>query len=135
MKARALVGILAGYAAWWVLFLGSLAVSGTLWPAFLEAGRPVFDARDYSQLTTPMLVLSAGIWLYTNLGTGWITARIAGSRMPVWFVAVPLFAYLAYSHLYRLWFDLPPWYNLTVVAIFPPLVLLGARLARVRGRA
>ena len=81
-------------------------------------------------LTTPMLVLGAGIWLYTNLGTEWVTTRIARDRIAIWLVAAPLFAYMAYSHLYRLWFDLPVWYNLTVVVIFPAARAPGQQAGR-----
>jgi hypothetical protein len=42
-------------------------------------------------------------------------------------VASPIFLYAAFQHLYVLWDVMPSWYNVAVVLVIFPLIVLGGR--------
>jgi hypothetical protein len=132
VKARTLVGIIVGLLSWWAVFLLSLALMGFLWPALGKVGRSVQESGNYSALTTGMLALLLGGYVYINGIAGWVTARITGRKSTIWIACAPTVAYAMYEHLYVLWHMLPAWYNLGVVGFIYPFSFLGGLLARPR---
>jgi len=132
VKTRTVVGIIVGFASWWVVFLLSLALMALLWPAFGEVGRSVQGSNDYSTLTTGMLALLLGEYVYINGIAGWVTVKITERKSAVWIAGAPIVAYAGYEHLHVLWDALPAWYNLGVVGFIYPFSFLGGSLARTR---
>jgi hypothetical protein len=132
MKVRTVVGIIVGFLSWWALFFVTLGLVALLWPAFGEVGKSVRASNDYSTLTTGMLVLLLGAYVYINGLAGWATVRISRRRSAVWIYGALIFAYAAYQHLHVLWDSLPVWYNLGVVGFIYPFSFLGASLVRMR---
>ena len=130
MKARTVVGIIVGFFSWWVVFVLSIVLMGLLWPALGNVGRSVQVSGDYSALTTGMLALLLGGYVYINGIAGWVTAKITRHRSAIWIACAPIVAYAVYEHLYVLWDMLPAWYNLGVVAFIYPFSFAGGWLAR-----
>lgn len=49
-------------------------------------------------------------------------------KVHAWAVAVPIFLYAAFQHLYALWGNFPDWHNVVVVLMIWPFIILGGRL-------
>jgi len=131
MKAvKIILGVVAGWIVWAVLFNASVFGFAALWPEFQAAGRHALDTMDYSQLTNPMLILLLGMYFWVNPATGWLTMVIAKHKIAVWIVGISLFIYFACMHFYVLWNNLPNWYNLVVPLLVLPLVYFGSWLAK-----
>jgi hypothetical protein len=66
----------------------------------------------------------------SEIGAGWVAAKISKHWMAVWVLAGLIGVYLATLHFLLYWSRFPWWYNLGVVITAVPAVLLGARIAR-----
>jgi len=132
VKVRTVVGIIAGFFAWWAVFYLSLFVMALLWPPLRDVARSIQESGDYSGLTTGMLAVLLAGYVYINGIAGWLTVRITGRKSAVWIAVAPIVAFAAYEHLYLLWDELPAWYNLGVVAFLYPFSFLGGSLASTR---
>ena len=131
MNARAVSGIAAGFAAWWFLFLVESFLIVGFWPyRDAEVRRAVLELGDYSQLPTAMLAVLLFNYIPIGLVSGWITVSITENRRHPWIVATPTFLYAVFQHLHTLWNSLPAWYNVGVVLIIYPFVVIGGRLVR-----
>ena len=113
---------------WWLLFNVLTILLAMTWYDFAQAGSLALRSRDYSALTTPMLVILLAMWSCAYLGAGWVTVLISRHPQHIWIMATPWFLYLATMHLYVEWSSFPPWYNLGVVMFVYPLTWLGGRL-------
>ena len=127
-KSKIVVGVISGVVIWWVAFYASTAVFILLWPELLEVGRAAVQENDWSQITTPMLILLIAMYFWVNPIAGWLTTIITKNRNHVWITMIPLVLYAIQAHWFRLWNVLPDWYNLAVVLLIPPLVYLGGWL-------
>jgi len=132
MTMKPLLGVVAGFISWWLVFFATTTLFAAIWPALTEAGRFAVEEDDWSHISTPMLLLLLSMYLWVNPIAGWMTVRISENRKLVWVTILPLFAYAAWMHFYTLWGQLPDWYNLIVPVIIPPLVYAGGLLAKPR---
>ncbi len=128
---RTVLAAVAGLVTWWIAFYASLIAFVFAWPALYEATRPALATGDFSQLTTPMWTLFLSMYLWVNPVAGWVTAVIGKRRNAVWIVAGIMALYAAFMHYYTLWGVYPSWYNLLVPISIPPLMYVGARVAKV----
>ncbi len=133
VNVRTVAGIAIGFVSWWALFLASTFLIVAVWPTSAALRQVVFEARDYSSLPTLMLLLFLVMYVPIGLIAGRITAAICRTRFPAWLVATPIFLYAMFQHLHVLWNNLPNWYNLAVVLIIAPFIVLGGRLERRSG--
>lgn len=134
MKLRIPLGILAGLLIWWVMFYASGTVFMYFWPAMLEAAGPVVENNDFSQFTTPMLLLLIVMYLWVNPIAGWLIVYITKNRDHVWIASVLMLIYAGYIHWFQLWNNLPDWYNVLVPIMIPPLMYLGGRLVKLKAQ-
>ncbi|MCG8413938.1 MAG: hypothetical protein MI746_06945 [Pseudomonadales bacterium] len=130
-----ILGVVAGFISWWG---GIFVVGGSIAlfiPELLEAGRLAQEENDFSQFTSAMLGPMLAGYLFINPFSAWLTVKISNYRSDVWIVMVPLFLYAIHAHWYRLWGILPDWYNIGVVILIPPLMILGGRISDIQSRA
>lgn len=130
MKIRTTVGVAAGIAVWWSLFLASTFLIVVAWPASERFRQSVFEAGDYSVFPVAMLLLFLIMYIPIGLLAGRATVSITRDRRHAWIVAAPLLLFAAYQHLFVLWNNLPNWYNVAVVAVIAPGIVLGGRSGR-----
>ena len=128
---RTILAVIAGLVVWWIAFYASLAAFVVAWPALYEATKPALANGDFSQLTTPMWLLFLSMYLWVDPLAGGIAAVIGKTRTAMWIVAGLMGLYAAYMHYYMLWDVYPRWYNVLVPISIPPLMYVGARLAKV----
>lgn len=82
-----------------------------------------------------MLVVLLLNYVPIGLVSGWITVSITENRLHSWIVATPTLLYALFQHLHTLWNALPAWYNVGVVLIIYPFVVIGGRLVRLTGKS
>jgi len=122
---RPILAIVVGLVVW-VVVISLLDRGLRLLVAGYAAAEPIFS------FTLGMLVLRLVIAALSSLAAGAVAAWIAPSnpRVPVLVGATLLVAFIP-VHV-RLFSLFPLWYHLVFLATLIPLVMLGARLARVR---
>ena len=72
------------------------------------------------------------MWCWVNPGASWLTLFISQQTLSVWVLIAVLSLYAVFNHFYVLWNNLPNWYNMAVVLIFPPTLYLGILLVKRR---
>ena len=133
MKLRPIFAVVAGYLAWAAGFWVPAFALALAWPELRPLAQLAFEEGRYDVFETPMLVSFQVIWIVANGAAGFVARLIAKRRLEVWVLAALLFAYFAYNHLWALWNVMPDWYNVLVVVLVVPGVLLGSRVAEAIG--
>ena len=120
---RAALGVLAGYAAWTVLWLGGGAGVQAAFPAELDA----FQAGEPLTSAAP-LGLSLALSVLCSLVAGYTTARIVreNANRPVLIMA-GLLLLTGLGVQLSTWDRMPGPYHVAFLALLVPVCLLGAR--------
>lgn len=134
MKRRPILSVVAGYAACIATFWILVILMGFVWPSLRDAGRLSATQGRYDVFDTSMLVAFQLTWPVANGVAGLVTRVISKRQMEVWCLAALLLAQFAYNHLWRIWDQMPVWYNLLVVVLVVPMVLVGSMVAQLIGR-
>jgi O-antigen ligase len=128
---RSVLGVVVGAVLWLAVFYFLAIGLAQLWPDYAIHGRQWIREGVFT-FTSAMAGCNLAIWIFAEVGAGWMAARVAKHRGAVWVLAGVLGAYLVAVHLVLAWSRFPWWYNLGVVVPAVPAVLLGAALARQR---
>ena len=127
---RIALAIIIGLVFWGIFNFASTSAIGAVWSEFGAIGRAGLETGDLSHFTLPMLLLLLAMWTWVNVATGCLTMFIAKSRTALWCVLAALTVFALYNHAYLYWNNLPNWYNIAVIIIFPPTVYFGSLLAK-----
>ncbi|MEJ2539061.1 MAG: hypothetical protein P8188_03585 [Gemmatimonadota bacterium] len=115
---KRVLGIVAGYGAWTVIFLGGSAV-------LRSALSGVHDARGFTRDPTA-LILYLLLSFVASFAAGLVTSRVSGAWRPVLILAALLLA-TGIPVQAGSWNDLPVWYHLVFLGMLVPLTLAGGR--------
>jgi hypothetical protein len=122
MRMKQLLGVVAGFILWSVLWLGFNQVLLMLGLISSTVTEPVTDPK-------PLLLLIVGSMLI-SLVTGYVTARIAGFP---WGLAIAALGVLLLAtgifFQVKMWYVIPLWYHLTFLVLLIPMTFAGARIA------
>lgn len=123
--AASVVSVVAGYAVWTVIFLGS--------GAGIRAARPTVHDSDGLTSDAFTLTLYLVCSVIASLVAGMVTVRLAPKRemQHVWILCGALLATGIPVQL-SAGGKLPGWYNLAFLCLLVPVTWLGARLMRPR---
>lgn len=115
---RAVLAVIAGYAAWTILWLGLNATLAAVLP----------DSYDESGVTNSagLLVGTLAASAVISVVAGWLTARIATPRAAVWTAAALLLTGIGVQISY--WSLLPVWYHLAFLILLAPATIFGGSL-------
>lgn len=134
MKIRPIAAVVAAGLVWAVTMPALVLLLAFAWPSLYEAVRIYQQTRGFDMFDTNMLVAFQFLWPVTNVLAGLVTVLISRRQLEVRVVAVLLTVYFALNHWWAYWFDFPVWYNVIVVLLVAPMVLLGGRLPGLAGR-
>jgi hypothetical protein len=120
---RTIVGVVAGFVVWSLLWLGGNAV------VLGEAGRKVRAGEPLME-TGPLvtaLVMSVVCSVAAGVAAGWIAKgrELTAGRV----LGVVLFL-VGLAFQASAWKQMPVWYHLVFIALLEPVTALGARLVR-----
>jgi len=132
---RIILGVIAGFFAWLILWVGSEKVLSAIWPAFDVHQRAFEEAVKYGAsftADTTMLLTHIVLGSIVSFIAGSLSALIAGenSRAPL----VVGFLLLALGMLKAVmsWPYVPIWYHGIFTAILLPMAIMGGRLKPTR---
>lgn len=125
---KSVLAVLAGFAVWTVIYLGSTQGILAAFPnRFADDG----STRDISVL---LLMLLASV--VASFAAGWITAAVAPKarlRHGLVLGGINLLVGIGVQSAY--WSTIPVWYHLTFLGLLVPVIALGAWLSRIaKGR-
>ena len=128
---RIVMGVIAGFIGWMILWVGSEKILSAVWPAFGAHQRAFEEAiKNGGEFTaeTSALLTHIALGSIVSLIAGAIAAAVAGenSRAPlvvgVLLLAVGLLkAFMSGSYV-------PIWYHLIFTAILLPMAIVGGKL-------
>jgi hypothetical protein len=128
---RIVLGVIAGFIAWLIVWVGSEKIISAIWPAFGVHQRAFEEAiKNGGQFSpdTTMLITHIVMGSIVSMLSGILAALIAGenARAPM----VLGFALLALGILKAVmsWQYVPIWYHVVFTAILLPMAILGGKL-------
>ena len=128
---RIVLGVVAGFIAWMILWVGIEKVISALWPAF-GAHQKAFEEviKNGGQFTADTSALLTHIVLgsIVSVIAGALAALVAGenSRAPL-FVGILLLA-MGILKAYMSWPYVPIWYHIIFTLLLLPLAIAGGKL-------
>jgi len=128
---RIVLGVVAGFIAWMILWVGIEKVISALWPAF-GAHQKAFEEviKNGGQFTADTSALLTHIVLgsIVSVIAGALAALVAGenSRAPL-FVGILLLA-MGILKAYMSWPYVPIWYHIIFTLLLLPLAIAGGKV-------
>jgi hypothetical protein len=128
---RIALGVMAGFIAWLIVWVGSEKVLSAIWPAFGVHQQAFEDAIKNGgpfNAETTMLIMHIVLGSIVSLIAGCLAALIAGenARAPL-FVGILLMV-LGILKAVMSWQYVPIWYHVIFTAILLPLAIIGGKL-------
>jgi len=128
---RIVLGVVAGFIAWMILWVGIEKVISALWPAFGAHQKAFEEAiKNGGQFTADTSALLTHIVLgsIVSVIAGALAALVAGenSRAPL-FVGILLLA-MGILKAYMSWPYVPIWYHIIFTLLLLPLAIVGGKL-------
>ena len=128
---RIIFGVIAGFFAWAIVWLGSEKVLSTIWPAF-GAHQVAFQAavEHGSQFTADATFLLIHIVLASivSVMSGFLAALIAGENKRAPLVLGFLLVAFGLLKVVMSWPYVPIWYHVIFTAVLIPMTIIGGRL-------
>jgi hypothetical protein len=128
---RIVLGVIAGFFAWLIVWVGSEKIVSAIWPAFGAHQRAFEEAlKNGGQFTadTTMLLTHIVLGSIVSLMSGYLAALISreNARAPL----VLGFLLLAVGLLKAVmsWPYVPIWYHVIFTAILLPMAIMGGKL-------
>jgi hypothetical protein len=135
---RIVLGVIAGFFAWVIVWFGSEKALSALWPEWFGAQQRAFEAAltEGGQFNpdTKFLLTHCVCGSIASLMAGFLAALIAGET-----IRAPLFLgflLLAFGLLKAVtsWSYVPLWYHVIFTALLLPMAILGGKLITAAGR-
>ena len=128
---RIVLGAIAGFIAWLIVWVGSEKVLSALWPAFGAHQRAFEEAiKNGGQFTADTAALLTHIVLGSIISvmSGSLAALIAGENTRAPLGVGCLLLALGLLKAWMSWQYVPIWYHIIFTAMLLPLAILGGRL-------
>lgn len=128
---RIVLGVIAGFFAWMIVWFASEKLLSAVWPAFgvhQRAFEEVIKNGGQFAADTTMLVTHIVLGSIVSVIAGALAALVAGenSRAPL-FVGILLLA-VGVMKAVMSWQYVPIWYHVIFTAILLPMAIVGGRL-------
>lgn len=136
---KIVLGVIAGFVAWSILWVGSDQVLAMASPGWYGTHQDAFQLAVVNQAPftpdTTILLMHLVRAAIISVMCGFLAAFIAGenTRTPLILGALLLAFGLTVQLL--VWFYLPIWYHLVFLGMLIPLTLLGGKLKQVKAAA
>jgi hypothetical protein len=129
---RIILGVVAGFIAWSILWVGGEEVLRMLSPGWygahqLEAEKAMFNRSEFTSDTT-ILMISLIRSIVTSIVAGYLAAVVAGENNRTALILGALL--LAFGLMVQImaWNYMPVWYHIIFLFLLVPMTLLGAKL-------
>jgi hypothetical protein len=138
---RIVLGVIAGFFAWAIVWFGSEQVLSAIWPEGFGAPQRAFEAAlkntngDQFTADTTLLLIHVVLGSIVSVLSGFLAALIAGEnkRAPL-VLGFLLVALVGLPKLVLSWPYVPIWYHVIFTALLLPMTMMGGKLkTTVRG--
>ena len=128
---RIVLGVIVGFIAWLVVWIGSEKILSAIWPAF-GANQKAFEeaVRNGGEYTadTTMLLTHLVLGSVVSVMAGIFAALIARENTSAPLVVGILLLALGLLKAFMSWRYAPIWYHVIFTAILLPMAVIGGRL-------
>ena len=128
---RIVLGVIAGFFAWVIVWFGSETILSAIWPAFGVHQRAFEEAvKNGGQFTadTTMLLTHIALGSIVSVMAGALAALIAGENTRAPLVVGCLLLALGILKAVMSWQYVPIWYHVIFTAILLPMAIVGGKL-------
>lgn len=129
---RIVLGVIAGFIGWLIVWIGSEKIISAVWPAF-GANQKAFEEvlkNSGGQFApdTGFLLTQVVMGAVVSLVSGILAALVAGENARAPMFAGILLLLMGLAKAYMSWQYVPIWYHIVFTAILLPLAILGGKL-------
>ena len=130
---RIVLGVIAGFFAWAIVWVGSEKVLSAIWPEGFGAHQRAFEAAvaNGGQFTadTTLLLMHIVLGSIVSVMSGFLAALIAGEniRAPL-VLGFLLVAFIGLPKVVLSWPLVPIWYHVIFTALLIPMTIMGDKL-------
>jgi len=128
---RIVLGIISGFIAWLIAWVGSEKILSAIWPAFgvHQAGfQAAIEHGGQFTADTTMLLIHIVLGSIVSVISGFLAALIAGENKRAPLILGFLLLALGLLKVVMSWPYVPIWYHLIFTAILLPMTIMGGRL-------
>lgn len=129
---RIVLGAVAGFCAWSIVWVGSEQILSAIWPAWYGAHQLAFEAAvaNGGQFTadTTILLMNIVRGSLVSVMSGFLTALIAGDNKRSPLILGFLLVAFGLVIVVLSWPYVPVWYHVIFTALLIPMAILGGRL-------
>ena len=130
---RIVLGVIAGFFAWLIVWVGSEKIIGAIWPAFgvhQKAFEDVLKNGGSFTAETGPLLTHIVVGSIVSVMAGWLAALIAGENSRAPMIVGCLLLAMGIAKAVMSWQYVPIWYHIIFTAILLPMAIVGGRLIK-----
>ena len=129
---RIVLGVIAGFFAWVIVWVGSEKILSAIWPEGFGAHQRAFEAAlknggEFTEDTT-LLLTQIVLGSIVSLMSGFLAALIAGENTRAPLVLGFLLVALGLLKVVMSWQYVPIWHHVIFTALLIPMTILGGKL-------
>ena len=129
---RIVLGVIAGFLAWSIVWVGSEKVLSAMWPAWYGAHQLAFEAAvaNGGQFTADTTILFMNIVRGSTVSvmSGFLAALIAGEHKRSPLILGVLLVAFGLLIVVLSWPYVPIWYHVIFTALLIPMTMMGGKL-------
>jgi hypothetical protein len=129
---RIVLGVIAGFFAWVIVWVGSEKILSAIWPKGFGAHQRAFEAaiKNGGQFTADTTLLLMHIFLVSivSVVSGFLTALIAGENIHAPLVLGCLLVAFGLLKAFMSWPYAPIWYHVIFTVLLIPMTIIGGKL-------
>ncbi len=128
---RIVLGVVAGFIAWSIVWVGSEKVLSAIWPEWYGAHQLAFEAAvaKGGQFTadTTILLMNIVRGSIVSVMSGFLAARIAGEHKRSPLILGVLLVAFGLLIVFLSWSYVPVWYHIIFTALLIPMTIVGGK--------
>jgi len=129
---RIVFGVIAGFFAWVIVWVGSEKILSAIWPEGFGAHQRAFEEaiKNGGQFTanTTLLLIQIVIGSIVSVMSGFLAALIAGENTRAPLVLGFLLVALGLLKVVLSWPYVPIWHHVIFTALLLPMTIMGSKL-------
>ncbi len=131
---RIILGVIAGFIAWSILWVGSEQVLVSMWPDWYGKHQIAFEKAVYNKEAftpdTTILIMNLVRLTIISILSGFLAAMIAGENKRSTLVLAILLFVFGVVVTALTWAILPIWYHIVLLALLVPMTIAGGKLKK-----
>ena len=131
---RIILGVIAGFIAWSIIWLGSEKALSAIWPEWYGAHQVAFQAAvahgGAFTADTTILLMNIVRGSIVSVISGFLAALIAGENRRSPLILVVLLVAFGLVIVAMSWSYVPLWYHIIFTALLIPMTMVGGKLKK-----